>query len=204
MRHLIHAALPRAAGHATARAVMIALALASTMLATPASAVDHGFYLGAGVTQARIDDIGKDFTLGSVNDFRLRNTAWKAFAGFRALDALAFEIDYADLGHDRRNFGNALSFTADAKAISGFVVGLVPIAMFDLYGKAGVAHWRTDATASGLGGFRIRDDGNEFAWGAGAQVRLGSLAARLEYERIRVPNTDGLEMLTLGASWTFL
>jgi hypothetical protein len=35
-------------------------------------------------------------------------------------------------------------------------------------------------------------------------VRLGSLAARLEYEQFDVDNTDGVEMLSLGATWTFL
>ena len=35
-------------------------------------------------------------------------------------------------------------------------------------------------------------------------LRVGSLAARLEYERFDVADTDGAKLLTLGLTWTFL
>jgi hypothetical protein len=36
------------------------------------------------------------------------------------------------------------------------------------------------------------------------QARLGSLAARLEYERFEVDDTDEVAMITLGVTYTFL
>ena len=51
---------------------------------------------------------------------------------------------------------------------------------------------------------RFDDNGTEFAWGGGAQVSFGSLAARLEYDNFDIENTDGVDLYTLGATWTFL
>ena len=50
-------------------------------------------YVGAGVSQARLDNI-----FGSGRDFDLNNTAWKAFVGVRPIPFLAVEADYMDLG----------------------------------------------------------------------------------------------------------
>ena len=84
------------------------------------------------------------------------------------------------------------------------LVGLLPLPFVDLYAKAGVARWETDVRTTGLLPASRDDSGTEFAWGAGVQARLGSLAARLEYERFDVAGTDGAKLLSLGLTWTFL
>ena len=92
----------------------------------------------------------------------------------------------------------------DAEAYAAYAVGLLPLPFVDLYAKAGVARWETDVRTTGLLPASRDDSGTEFAWGAGVQARLGSLAARLEYERFDVAGTDGAKLLSLGLTWTFL
>jgi len=178
---------------------MFFIALAS--LCSFAQAADNGFYLGAGVTQAKLDNVGKDFSTSNLNDFKLDNTAWKVIAGFRPLKILAIEANYDDLGSEGRTTGG-VRFNANAKAFAAYAVGFLPIPVVDLYAKAGLARWETTASATGL--FDLDDHGTEFAYGAGVQLHFGSLAARLEYEQFDVKHTDGVELLTLGATWTFL
>lgn len=168
-----------------------------------AQAADNGFYLGAGVTQAKLNNVGKDFDAGDLNDFKIDNTAWKLIAGFRPVDFFAVEANYQDLGNERRSLGSG-EFTAKAKAYSAYAVGFLPIPIVDVYGKAGLSRWDATSHFTGLGGFDLDDSGTEFAWGVGAQAHLGSLAARLEYEKFDVAHTDGVELLTLGLTWTFL
>ncbi len=170
---------------------------------TSAQAASNGFYLGGAVTQAKLKDIGKDFNAGSVGDFKIDNTAWKIIAGFRPIDLFAVELNYMDLGSERRSVAG-VPFNANSKAFTGYAVGFLPlpVPILDVYGKAGVARWQTNANASTL--FAFDDRGTEFAWGGGAQVHFGGLAARLEYERFDVKHTNGVEALSLGLTWTFL
>ena len=85
-----------------------------------------------------------------------------------------------------------------------YAVGFLPIpALVDLYAKAGLVRWETEGQRR-QASFDFDDDGTEFGYGAGAQVRFGSLAARLEYEQFDVEHTDGVELLSLGVTWTFL
>src|SRR5712671_2447865 len=109
------------------------LLIAATLpLAAAATTVAHAqlpglpdAYVGAGISQARIDDI-----FGSGRDFDLNNTAWKAFVGVRPLPFLGVEANYMDLGSESRRFGFG-GFSerghVDAHAFSAFAVGFVPL-----------------------------------------------------------------------------
>lgn len=179
---------------------MLLPALTLALMGSVAQAADNGFYLGAGVSDAKVDDV-----FGSGTDFDLDNTAWKIIAGFRPIDHFAVEANYMDLGNKERSFGLG-NASADAKAFGAYAVGFLPIPVpfLDIYGKAGLARWDLDGRTNIPGLTRFSDHGTEFAWGGGAQVRFGSLAARLEYDHFDIDNTDGLKMYTLGATWTFL
>lgn len=182
--------------------------ITASLLALCASAAAHaatpGLYVGAGVSQAKLNNIGKDFNLGSIHDFHLHNTAWKAILGVRPVKYLGVEANYDDLGDEHRDLGLGAHFNADAKAYTGYLVGYLPLPLpiLDVYGKAGIAHWKTRASATGAPGFAFDDTGNDFAWGAGVQAHFGGLAGRLEYERFDVPHSDGVELLTLGVTFT--
>jgi len=182
---------------------MLLPALALALFGTAAQAADNGVYIGAGVSQVKLDDVGKDFNSGNLNDFKLDDTSWKLIAGFRPIDNFAVELNYMDLGSEDRTIGG-VAFSADGKAYAGYAVGFIPIGPIDLFAKGGLVRWESKASASGPLGFRLDDDGTEFGYGLGVQARLGSLAGRLEYEKFDVDHTDGVELLTLGVTWTFL
>jgi hypothetical protein len=179
-----------------AAALSAALLAGTGLLAAPgAAAADNGFYLGAGLTQSKVKDIGPSIDL--------KDDSYKLIAGFRPIDLFAVELNYIDLGQERGSIG-PVGYSVDSKAYAAFAVGYLPLPFVDLYAKAGVARWEADARATGLSAFgRLDDSGTEFAYGAGVQARLGSLAARLEYERFDVSDTDGAELITLGLTWTF-
>ena len=178
---------------------------AATLLlgATAAYAQLPDVYVGAGVTQARIDNV-----FDSGRNFDLNNTAWKAFVGIRPIPFFGVEANYMDLGSGTRRFGsNNFYYTPnlDAHAFSAFAVGFFPLPLpfVDLFGKAGAARWTLDGhDYSSL--FSLDDHGTDFAWGGGAQAHFGPLGLRLEYEQFNVRNTDGVKAVSFDVSYHFL
>lgn len=158
-----------------------------------ATAADNGLYLGAGFTKSKVDDFATPL------DFD--DESFKLIAGLRPLDAFGVELNYIDLGRDSVDVG-PISLSAKSKAYAGYAVGFLPLAPIDLFAKAGVARWEAETSSSAFG--RLKDDGTEFAWGAGLQVRLGSLGVRLEYESFDIGSDSRSELVSLGATWTFL
>src|SRR5262245_8901854 len=151
---------------------MLLPALMLALIGTTAQAADNGFYLGAGVTQAEVDDI---LDAG----FDIDDTAWKVIAGFRPIDLIAIEATYMDLGSESRTVAG-ITGRADAKAFAahGLVYAPIPVPFLGIYGKAGLARWDLDGDVnSNL--VRFDRHGTEFAWGAGAQLNFGSFGARL-------------------------
>jgi hypothetical protein len=174
--------------------------LASALLsfcATPAIAADNGIYLGGSIGQTNVD-VGD-----GLPGFDLDNdaTGYKIIAGIRPLDFLAFEASYVDFGQVEDSVAGT-DFAADAKGIDAFAVGLVSLPFADLFAKAGLMAWDARLTADGVSA--LDDDGQDFAWGAGAQVRFGSVAVRAEYERFKFDDLDDVNMISLGFTWTFL
>jgi hypothetical protein len=172
-----------------------------------AGAAERGFYVGAGVNRNEIDDVAPMF----FGTRALDETAWKAIVGIRPFDFLAAELTYVDLGEETQPVYDA---RAEATALSAWVIGLFPLPLVDLYGKAGVARWEFDSFVRfECNDVIIRqcigpppprsDSGGDVAYGAGAQVKLKRLALRLEYERFDIDDTDGAELYTLGVTWTF-
>ncbi len=168
-------------------------ACALSLFAGAAMAADKGFYLGAAVSQSQIDGIA-----GSLD---LDDTGFKLIAGFRPLDVFAVELNYMDLGKDSVDAG-AFTVDAEATALAGFGMLMLPLPFVDLYVKAGVAYWETEGSTS-VSLESLKDDGTEFAYGAGVQAHFGSLGARLEYESFDISGTDGLDLFSLGVTWTF-
>jgi hypothetical protein len=176
------------------RATLAALTL--SLAAAPALAADNGFYLGVGLGQAGVqldqDALGEDFD----GD----DTGYKAIVGFRPLDFLAFEANYVDLGTAEDDVGG-LPAEIDATGIDAFVVGILPVALVDLYAKLGYIFWDADVSALGAS---VSDDGEDLAYGVGVGLHFGSLGARLEYERFDIEDSDTVDMISLGLTWTFL
>lgn len=179
---------------------------AAVLLVASAGAwsADNGFYLGAAVTQAGFeqDDLDLDELGNQVTDLDDEDTSFKLIAGLRLLDTFGVEANYIDFGEATTDalplIGEAF---AEAKGFGAFAVGFLPLGIADLYLKAGGIYTEIE---TGAGAFSLDDDSVEFAYGAGAQLRFGSLAARLEYERFEVDLIDDLDLLSLGVTYTFL
>jgi len=188
------------------RKLLLTLVLA---LAAGAAQADNGLLsIGAGLTNDNLRDI-------AATNSNLNSTNWKVWAGVRPISLFAVEADYMNLGSQNVTEGIAGTISSpsgtstthlDYKAFAGYAVGFVPIPVpfLDVFGKVGIARW----TASGgntvigtpaPGFFSLSDNGTQFAWGVGGQVRVGNVGARLEYENFSIRNTGGVNLISLTA-----
>lgn len=157
-----------------------------------ANAADNGIYLGASLGQANVDiDQGPAQIDGD-------DTGFKIIAGFRPLDWLAVELNYVDFGKVEDG-----AFKAEGNAISAFAVGFLPLGPVDVFAKAGLVNSDTKVKVSGLGE-AFKSDSTDPAYGVGVQFRLLSLSVRAEYEIFDVDDVDDLNLLSIGATYTFL
>ncbi len=167
------------------------------------------FYAGAGVGQATLKQDG--YQVDS------HVTGWKVMAGWRPISTLGAEVEYVDLGSKNVSYPLlAQQIDTKAHATALFALGYlpVPLPMLDLYAKAGVARMQghTTVVQSCPGcpvGFSttptttvIDTSNTSFAWGAGAQLKFGLPAVKLEYERFNgSQGNDSLLSLALTANF---
>jgi hypothetical protein len=165
-------------------------------------AADNGIYVGLASSDVSSDyDVGA-FSVGPVDDER----GFKAIVGFRPLDSFAIEANYADLGATRVPLGLVCVTTPcpaaasiDSQAVSVSAVGLFALPLVDLYARVGVSRWESEQRA-----FAPQErEGTDPTYGAGAQVRVGSFALRMEYERFDFDD-DSADLVSIGFTYTFL
>ncbi|HEX7062981.1 MAG TPA: outer membrane beta-barrel protein [Woeseiaceae bacterium] len=186
------------------RSVCLQCAALFVLSTGAAQAADSGLYIGGAVTRTSIDT-SFDF-VENAPDFSLDDddNGWKVIAGLRALDWFAVEANYVDFG--KITSGDAaLGGEYELTGVDAFAVGMLSAPFVDVYGKVGAIRWDADSIVRAGGvDFTGSESGTDFAWGAGLQARLGSLAGRLEYERFEVEDTDEVAMISLGVTYTFL
>jgi hypothetical protein len=183
------------------RIVGLVLVLLVSTLALPASAAgESGFYVGAGIGNTFYSD---KFSLGDVTDevqeIDKNSTAWKIFAGFGGHKFLGIEGGYRTFGTIKDDFGGD---TLETK-IDGWDVqalGRVKIAIVEAFAKAGVMFWNSEVSFQDVS---ADDSGSNFIWGLGAQVDLGPLGVRLEWESLEQKDVDNLSVVSLGATFGF-
>lgn len=167
------------------------LAACAGLLVGQTHAADNGVYLGASLGQSDVTVAAQD----SLPEFDGNDTAFKIIAGIRPLNWLGVEVNYVDLGKPD-DAGNVI----DPSGVSGFVVGFAALGPVDLFAKGGVINWDSDLHSAG--DLARKSDGTDLAWGVGAQFRVWSLSIRAEYERFEIE--EGANLLSIGATWTFL
>jgi hypothetical protein len=173
------------------------LALGALAMATGSAHADSllGLYAGAGITQAKVENFQ-----GTGLD--IDHTNWKVFAGLHpSLSPVGVEAEYLDFGSATK-----IGAHAESKAFAAYAMGFLPIPLplLSVYGKAGLSRWQLSGSTVSPGFFGLSDHGTQFTWGVGGQVHFGNVAARLEYERFNISGTDGANVVTLGAQFTFL
>jgi opacity protein-like surface antigen len=151
-----HQSNPRYLRHGIALGLLCAL--------NAPGALADGFYIGAG---AYLTDL--EVLTESEDD-----VTPAAFLGYQFLDSnvlmLSAELGYYDLGSASGTI-ETVDYSVDAEAYTLAGVAYLPLGpFFELYGKAGLASVRIDATLNDqeLGQGRIAEDGSEVFVGVGA------------------------------------
>jgi opacity protein-like surface antigen len=190
-----------------------------------------GFYIGAGVghSQARNDlDFSNFGVPGFSGPYSIdgSDTGWKLMAGIRPLSVLGAEVAYLDFGSASGSAGTlivdtpslSVTTTSHPKAGALFAVGYLPIPLpyLDVFAKAGISELKRDIRGTGqvtcgfilpctpgfVPPYSASHSSTHPAYGAGAQLRVASLAVRVEYERISAGSGD-VDLLSLGISFGF-
>jgi hypothetical protein len=209
----------------------VLLIVSAGTVSRPLAAADPlGFYVGGAIGQAtvRADHVlfqyPGDPSLARPISISGHDTGWKLLAGLRPISWIGAEIEYIDFGKPRvshqetgvfvRNYGANMR----AKAAAAFAVLYAPIpgSLLDVYGKAGLARLQASVNGAGAAGciggpalcpiffgeVRREQTDIRFAFGAGAQVKLGAFSIRAEYERVSASMGDP-DLLSIGATWSF-
>ena len=159
------------------------------------AAEDAGFYLGAGVGEARntVAEAGFDG-----ND-----TAFKVIVGYAFNKYFATELAYVDAGTAEDDIG-PFNVQIEASGVIASLVGTIPIGEnFGLFAKAGVAFSDAEQTIR-QGNLRETESDSEsdFAYALGAALNFGRFALRAEYEEVVV--SDGrFDALFVSALFKF-
>ena len=218
-------------------AVLVAIAAAPAIAKEPAL----GFYVGAGAgvssfrgdfaSQVNQAYAGTGFTVDAASVTDDRDTAWKAYAGWRFHPYGAIEAAWLDFGEARTHYAigvpNIGAATRDGRyRLSGAEIsalGIVPIGdRATVYAKAGALFSQLKYDESGLnqfgepGSFSHTNRETKFLWGLGGSFELvDSLAVRIEWQRAedigeRFALTDSgngrfehVDMATIALQWRF-
>ena len=156
----------------------------------------QSLYLGASIGNTYFNtEIGD--AINQAQEVSENSTAWKIFLGYPLNEFLNVEGGY-------RTFGT-VNVNGDfyESKISGFDVealGRLKIAMINVFAKAGVMFWTEDYK---LFEESFEETGNDFLWGVGVGVSLGSIGVRAEWESIAIGDPNSLSMVSLGATLGF-
>ncbi len=171
---------------------LLTACLTGALLTVPASSfagANSGFYLGAGVGDASINNN---------NDFDESDSAYKVLAGYNIgfipFVDFAVEGSYVDFGSP----GNATD-TVDATAFDAFGLVGLNFGPVGIFAKAGAVSW--DLKSSGGS-----ESGTDPAYGIGARFQLFAISVRAEYEvfEFGTPGeTVDAEMVSVSATFTF-
>jgi len=167
--------------------ISIAAALAALLAAAPAASAQ--LYVGGGVAVFRADAGADDVDLG----------AFMARAGFDLGPNLAIEAEGAIglMDDDFTVAGTSYDVKIDNE-VGGFVVGKIPLAVVDLFGRVGYANFSIDDDSPGS----TAPDGSGLAYGAGINFNILSLRARADYTHYEVDKGD-LDSLGISALLRF-
>jgi len=161
------------------------VAVSAITLSAPTFA--EGFYIGAGVSQAFVDESGFDED----------DTGGKIFGGYNFNDYFGIEGSYYDFG-DISDGNNS----AAIDGVSLAIVGKVPVSTnFSIFGKVGGHEW--DAETTGSSAQVSSNSGTDVFYGVGLEYSINQLVSlRGEVERYEVDDLD-VDVATLGISFNF-
>jgi len=224
--------LPLELGHTIVGVKPHVLLIALVLATGPAFGADSlHFYFGGALGRSTLRTQNLTLTTTAVGfatqspSVRLdqRNTGWKVQLGARPLSLVGAEVEYVDfgdfttsgaLGREHDYVSYYATSHARAAAAFGVLYAPLPLSFLDAYAKAGAARIHTNTRAIGTFGcltncplfgnasFDRNETTTRFAYTLGAQMKVGALALRGEYERISI-GTGSPDLLSIGAIWSF-
>lgn len=151
------------------------------------------------------------------------DSGFKLFGGYNANKNVAIELSYADLGKATLSGNPGDTFVLDgilfifinsgSLEIEGSLLSLAGVFThhfndtFNIYGRAGLASWEADISATGGGGptQTISEDGTDLFFGFGAGWNFAQTwALKAEYELYSFDDAEvDVDMLSLNIIKTF-
>jgi OmpA-OmpF porin, OOP family len=169
------------------------------LAAAPAVAadVDHGLYIGAGITNTSVEVDDPTFSLDDSDN------GYKVILGWRIFNFLAVEANYVDFGTvEDSQGGTDVSASSDGTDLSALLI-LTLGKHVDIFAKGGYVSWDTEIDSNNVN-VDSNNDGNDLLYGLGGAFRIGdSLQIRAEYERFEIENTDSFDLGSVSATFTF-
>jgi hypothetical protein len=166
-----------------------ATAVASAVAFAPSASAQ--LYGGAGLTIFQTDIDDQDINIGAaMGRLGYEINPFFAVEGEIALGLYEDDIDV---------LGTPVDVGIDS-GFGAFVVGKVPLAVVDLFGRVGYADVSIEADAGGLGS--VSEDGSGMAYGAGVNFNFLILRMRAEYTRYEIDDGD-VDSLGLSALLKF-
>jgi hypothetical protein len=176
---------------------LIAAPLLFTLASLPLiswAGTDSGLYVGASVGKTSVED-NFDTSFNVKDD----DNGHKIFFGYNFglvpfLD-LAVEADYREYGKFGNNAVNTEVTSSEIFGVVGFNLGLIGV-----FGKLGYSDTDLESAA---GSINVNDSESATAYGIGAKINFGSFGVRAEYEELDLDAVDNLNMISVGATYTF-
>jgi len=197
---------------ASALAVLLALGFARSAAAQDPD--PSGFYIGAGLGQfdVKIDDL--EGVENVLEELDADDSAWKFMLGWRFNPFLSLEADYIDLGAPNGDFdasGSSGQYEVDLAGVAAYVIGTIPIGIFEISGKLGYyfhdADLHVDFDNIGPNNGNVFDSSSSseaLTYGVGAGITLfQKLNAKVEYEFFDIDEVDDAYALWLTGAWRF-
>lgn len=171
------------------------LMLASVPLVSWAGS-ESGLYIGGSVGQTSVEaDFGDDTSFKLDDD----DNGYKIFFGYNfgvlPLLDLGVEADYREYGKFGGDFVSTEVVSSELFGIVGLTFG-----PFGLFGKVGYSDIDLDSIVDDI---NFDDSESATAYGAGAKFSFGSFGVRAEYEVLDLDAIDDLNMISVGATYTF-
>lgn len=157
----------------------------------PALAETPGFNFGLDFGRTEAKKFCENITNCSDAD-----TGPKFEVGYAFSDHFGLELGYTSFGTLFDSEDSEFTVSQDSRAVTFSAIGTLPLTeWFALYGRGGVADYKSDSSGE-VQGVEIHDrNGTTGFWGAGGKFSLSDrFAIRVEYQRYRdISRVDGRE-----------
>ncbi len=136
--------------------------------------------------------------------FNESDTGYKGFVGVNILKFFAVELAYVDFGALETTDSMMNTIAVDSTGWDLSLMGRIPLWKFELFAKAGLVAWDSDASISDPMIPGVSDSGSDLAYGIGAKFKFTDhFYIRAEWETFDVEGLDTLDMTSLGIEFTF-